>query len=195
MGDWLASDLVQTMTMCRVQVNKMKSRRNTPLDGALPRLLDAYDHGRLVPFLGAGVSVPVCPLWREFVENLARLAGLPPQLRSGKTTKRVVGSPDLIRRAADAVRRLKNDGGTPFVDSVSHALQPQQVGQKDSAAPVEPPVSLALAHIRWPLVLTTNDDDWFYALWNREYRADTGNPALAKMEVVWPWKSGLPKQY
>jgi hypothetical protein len=156
--------------------------KRVQFNNALPRLLDAYDHGRLVPFLGAGASVPLCPLWPEFVDNLERLAQ-----RHNKSDINDSGSLQseprgLIQRAAVAVRRLKNSGSLPFAKAIKIALQPRTASRRSKHRRREPPVSAALASIWWPLVLTTNYDDWFYALWNRGVEGEI--PAFSKMEVV-----------
>lgn len=42
----------------------------------MPNLMAAYDHGRLVPFLGGGASVGGCTLWPEFVAKLEGSPGI-----------------------------------------------------------------------------------------------------------------------
>ncbi len=42
----------------------------------LPLLVSTYMEGRLVPFLGAGMSVGRIALWDEFVKNLEDEAGI-----------------------------------------------------------------------------------------------------------------------
>src|SRR5262245_26540916 len=124
----------------------MKVIRNTQFQLALPRLLDAYDHGRLVPFLGAGASVPACSLWPEFVANLERLAGLGTRHRDGRSVERqVVGSQELIRLAADAVRRLKNERKISFNEAIKSAIVPRNHGSRRAPGSPVPPVIEALA--------------------------------------------------
>ena len=36
----------------------------------LPRLVTAYDRGILVPFLGAGMSVDLCPDWQKLIQAI-----------------------------------------------------------------------------------------------------------------------------
>ena len=40
-------------------------------DAILPQLVTLYDQGRLVPFVGAGLSDPTCRKWPEFINQLA----------------------------------------------------------------------------------------------------------------------------
>src|SRR5262245_53101752 len=142
--------------------SKKQALQNRQFETALPRLLGAYDRGRLVPFLGAGASVPACPLWPEFVENLETLAGLRPKSVKSKSPV-TQSSQHLIRRAAHAVRRLKNEGDVTFVEVIKGAIQSKKTKTSCPFDIHAPPVSSALAGIWWPLVLTTNYDDWFYA--------------------------------
>jgi len=113
-----------------------------------PKFLDeltmAYHRGRLVPFIGAGMSIDVCPGWDDFVAALERDADLPgrPQM-------------DPTSRAARAVRRMRLDPNKSLVHGVRSAL---------TTKPAPPPgQTLALAAVHWPLVLTTNYDDLYMA--------------------------------
>ncbi len=115
-------------------------------DRTLERLVAAYEKGRLVPFIGAGMSVPTCPGWAQFITSLERTAGTRPRSPSAE--------PDaLIRRAHTAVRTLRNDAPLRFADRVRHAL----IGRRHSP----PKQTEALARTWWPLVLTTNYDNCF----------------------------------
>jgi hypothetical protein len=122
----------------------------------LPSIIAAYDQGSLVPFIGAGASAGACELWGGFVRNLEIAANIrrrPPRRRL-----------ELVQRAARAVRTLKNDepqDGKGYFDIVRNSLLTKQ--------PIEPPTSKALAKFWWPLVVSTNYDDWFYKLWNDEH--------------------------
>ncbi|MSP60263.1 MAG: SIR2 family protein [Myxococcales bacterium] len=107
------------------------------------RLLSAYEAGKLVPFLGAGMSRDVCPSWDGFIAALERVAGLPA----------IAGSTDVVRRAHHAVRRLRSDGPVRFHAAVTEAL-----GARRAEAPEQ---TRALAAIHWPLTITTNYDDLY----------------------------------
>ncbi len=112
------------------------------------RLVTAYDRGLLVPFLGAGMSRPTCPLWSGFVAGLERMAG---DVCPGDAG----ASGALVRRAARATRRLRHDPDRSLADVVRATLSP--------SPQATPPQLRALARVPWPLVLTTNYDDLYLA--------------------------------
>jgi hypothetical protein len=114
---------------------------------ALPRLLASYEAGQLVPFLGAGMSVPACPKWPQLIENLEREAAIEPE-RRGKPE-----AVELVRRANAAVRTLKLANPGCFAAAVEKALVGTGAGT--------PAQTEALARTWWPLVLTTNYDGHF----------------------------------
>lgn len=115
-------------------------------DEALPRLAAAYDQGVLVPFLGAGMSVPACPSWKGLIEGLERCCGIDADGAGGEPA-------DLVRRGNRAVRFLKRQDGRAFIEGMRTTVYP--AGKK------VPPQTEALAQIWWPLVLTTNYDEHF----------------------------------
>jgi hypothetical protein len=132
---------------------------------ALRRMCRLYDDGFLTPFLGAGMSRPACPDWRGFVRQLEGHAGLPlDEARSSPA--------DLIRRADRVVRKLKHSGPDTFVTAVRAALS--------SNADV-PAQTRAVGQIWWPLVLTTNYDDWF--LWE-SFGTQRNHLSEPRMRVV-----------
>lgn len=110
----------------------------------------AYDSGRLVPFLGSGVSFPACRLWKEFVQELEVKAGYAPSRPiSDKPTPA-----EMVRWANKAMQHLRLTR-TPeeLIAAVRDALvQGTEI----------PPATAALAQGFWPLVLTTNYDDLFW---------------------------------
>ena len=79
----------------------------------LQRLVTAYETGRLVPFLGAGMSVPYCASWRKMIESLEADAGLSLD-PAGDGPK----ADELIRRANRAVRTLRNQIGGDFPETL-----------------------------------------------------------------------------
>jgi len=123
----------------------------------LPRLVAIAEAGRLVPFIGSGMSRPVCSDWLGFVQALEREAGTEPPADPGKRP-RTPSSDELIRRANAAVRALKGRADGALTQAVRRALI-------DTAAATRavPPQAAALARVRWPLVLTTNYDNCYAA--------------------------------
>lgn len=121
-------------------------------DEALPRLAAAYDQGVLVPFLGAGMSLPACPSWTGLITGLEEKCGIDPAVGS-------TAAVDLVRRANRAVRLLKRRDDQAFVDAMRGALYP--------AGKIIPPQTESLGRIWWPLTLTTNYDDYFHRAYHR----------------------------
>jgi hypothetical protein len=119
----------------------------------LPLLVSAYERGRLVPFLGAGMSAPACAQWGELVANLERLASVKPPGPVDATAAQPAGN--LTARADHAAAVLRNQGSTDeFWRKLRKALQ--------TSHPMEvSPQTRALAKLDWPLVITTNYDDMF----------------------------------
>lgn len=109
--------------------------------------------GRLVPFLGAGMSQKVCRDWNGMVEALEAAAGI--ALQGGEGGQACSDDLRLIRRAEKALEAL-NHGGRSTTDSLRDAL----LEGEPAAAP---PQTTALASASWPLVMTTNYDDLFLA--------------------------------
>jgi hypothetical protein len=116
----------------------------------VPRLVSSYVCGRLVPFIGSGMSIPACVSWTTLVENLETAAGgkgEPGRLRNADSAQ-------LIRIADAAVRTLQARTPGTFLREVENACL--------SRNPLEiPPQTRALAELWWPLVLTTNYDNLF----------------------------------
>ena len=120
----------------------------------LQEVRSAYARGRLVPFLGSGMSREVCRDWPGMIKALEASAGT----AGNASDARGSGSSELdyVRRAAQALAQLRLGRGETVADSVSKALL-----ENGPAAP--PPQTRALASLYWPLVLTTNYDDLFAA--------------------------------
>src|SRR6185295_9721753 len=114
-----------------------------------------YQRGRLVPFVGAGMSDPSLPLWDTFLSNLeqdakaARTAhGWPPETDGN-------GPPEVrAQRAKTIIRNLR--GEPCFISAVHRALLP------DGRRAAVPKQTMALAELRWPLIVSTNYDDLLY---------------------------------
>jgi hypothetical protein len=115
----------------------------------LPRLAASYEAGRLVPFIGSGMSRRTCTDWETFVRNLERRANVSEETAAaGAAPSREA----LIRRANNAVRVLKAAAPGVFARSVQQALASEEVKE------TIPRQTLALARVWWPLVLSTNYD-------------------------------------
>lgn len=111
----------------------------------VPRLANYYGRGLLVPFIGLGMSRPACSDWKGFVDSLASRA-------FGNVEEETSGQ-DLPRVADRAVRRLLASG--ELVDACKEALRGQSCE--------DPIQTRTLADLYWPLVITTNYDDWYPA--------------------------------
>jgi hypothetical protein len=72
------------------------------IDRALLRLVSTYQAGRLVPFIGSGMSRRVCTDWETFIEKLEDSVGKNNEANRSRNSR-----DDLIRRANNAVRELK----------------------------------------------------------------------------------------
>lgn len=114
---------------------------------ALPRLLTAYSKEELVPFTGAGLSAGPCTLWFNFVEGLCRYAELPHGPAAG------AAAGELIRLADRAVQVLLNRSDEALQTGVREAL-------KSADYRTVPQQTELLTRVYWPLILTTNYDDW-----------------------------------
>ncbi len=130
----------------------------------LPRLVHLQQRGQLVPFVGAGISYPVCPLWPVFVAKLEAEAGLGPGAAAGEPEGAAnrIGTPELIRRANVAVRRLRAAGPGRLTAAVGRAITGEAGGKLPRQAD-------GLARIAWPLILTTNYDNIMVeAVWRQQ---------------------------
>ena len=105
-------------------------------------LAAVYDRGCLVPFIGSGMSVPVCADWARFVDDLERQTGI---------HREVPREGGEIQRALSAIQRLRREG--------------RDIGAAVRAAVylddkfTKPTHSDALASLFWPLVCSTNYDE------------------------------------
>jgi hypothetical protein len=145
------------------------SRGEFTFDEVLPRLVGLYESGRLVPFIGAGMSMPNCRGWEPLVIGLEAAAGAP----AGEPDRKRVGSTakpkekprpeELIRRVIAATRRLKSGAGGEFEKAFESALfDPTHDGTL-------PKQTAALAAIWWPLVLTTNYDNFYVEAFSKAF--------------------------
>ena len=123
---------------------------DTKFESIIPRLLAAYERGRLVPFVGSGLSYPNCHLWPEFVKRLEKAAKIAAS-EENPSNYDEDDSDALIRQANTAVRKLRARNPDLFAWEVRKALWTKKRNT--------PPATASLAGIWWPLVLTTNYDD------------------------------------
>lgn len=114
-------------------------------DFEIESLRAPYDRGRLVPFIGSGMSIPACVSWQTFVDNLCTEAKLAPHHSQ---------SPNLIARAHMAVARLRTNGQEEFANVVDRSLW-------QTRQPI-PRQSELLAAIYWPIVCSTNYEDLYF---------------------------------
>jgi hypothetical protein len=150
-----------------------------------PRLRMAYSASELVPFIGAGMSIPACTGWQQFVEQLEREARSRSAIAaaSHRTALPVSGSA-LIERADRAVQFLSHLGDQELVAACRRAL----IGEHPDCVPAQ---IKALAETYWPIVLSTNYDDW-YASYARARPLILGRSrsdcqtVLARLEVNGP---------
>ncbi len=113
----------------------------------LPLLASSYEAGRLVPFLGAGMSRRKLAGWEGFVGKLEELADHSP-----------TGGGHLEVRAQRAAATIRNSHTEEeYLEIIGDALKGEEFDQ--SAIPGQ---TEALAAIYWPLSVSTNYDHLFY---------------------------------
>ena len=125
-----------------------------PFETILPRLVATYEIGRLVPFIGSGMSRQTCTDWATFIRQLEDAGGCAEAAAIESDTPRDV----LIRRANKAVRTLKRGEAGAFAKAVRAGLLTAGTDPR-----VIPPQTRSLARLSWPLVLTTNYDNCYAA--------------------------------
>jgi hypothetical protein len=125
----------------------------------VPWLVAAYENGKLVPFIGAGMSRPACADWLGLVKNLEDAAGLDSDSTEAAPS-------ELIRRSNDCVRYLKAKQSSEFAEVLLAALRSPD-WEKGIPKQTE-----ALAQLWWPLVLSTNYDDYYVAAFKQRWQKD-----------------------
>ena len=126
----------------------------------LPRLIATYETGRLVPFIGSGMSQRTCTDWATFIRQLESAAGGKKAARLDSKTPREV----LIGRANNAVRTLKLGAAGAFAKAVREGLLSKGVDPQ-----AIPPQTRVLAKLSWPLVLSTNYDNCYAAAFHKRF--------------------------
>lgn len=133
---------------------------NSSFEDVLPRLVASYEAGRLVPFIGSGMSQPACTDWVTFIRSLeskSEKLNVPPI--DSKTQR-----DELIRRANSAVNTLKRGERGAFAKAVRASL----LSEKNSPQEV-PSQTRSLARLWWPLVLSTNYDNCYAAAFQESF--------------------------
>src|SRR5262245_55472104 len=130
----------------------------------LPRLVGDYESGRLVPFIGSGMSDGACTNWQTMIERLERSAFGRTHGSSGRPDPK-----ELIERANSAVRALKSQRPGVLERAMRNAVALRNT---------IPPPTRSLASMWWPLILTTNYDNCYVAgfkeRWGNELHAIVG---------------------
>ena len=134
----------------------------TDFETVLPRLVSTYEAGRLVPFIGSGMSVRACTDWWTFISKLEAAVSNERRSAINNSTPR----DELIRRANSAVRMLKAREKGAFGQAVLGAL----ASAKNPAIPEQ---TKALARLWWPLVLSTNYDNCYVAAFHAQFKDST----------------------
>src|SRR5687768_316649 len=115
----------------------------------IPEIWGARLSGRLVPFIGAGLSRPRLHGWVGFLKQLNRLVGL--EQDDSKDWSKLNG--DQLNRIADrAALALRLIDEPKRRSIVNEALM-------DNGASPTPPQTEVLAAGFWPLWISTNYDD------------------------------------
>lgn len=114
----------------------------------IPHLAALHRGGKLVPFIGSGMSVPACAGWTPFISRLCIATGV-----SKEALKNDTPTAELLRRADDAMRVLRGWRADRRRDEIAKALR------SSNGALSMPRQTMALAESRWPLVITTNYED------------------------------------
>src|SRR5687767_4362692 len=83
----------------------------------LPRLVAAYETGRLVPFIGLGMSRPMCADWGGLVGGLERHAGIAADPITDRTEPA-----ELVRRANLAIAKLRHGPPGELTSAIDQSL-------------------------------------------------------------------------
>jgi len=145
--------------------------RSVEFQEILPLLVSSYQRGRLVPFLGAGMSTPNLTLWEKFVENLEKAA------HSDSDAK--INPEIRAQRVCTIIRNSKGHAG--FLEAVGSALKTECSENQSADIPVN---LLTLAKICWPLVVSTNYDDLFFQACRCRRLEDQKFPEEMRVEIL-----------
>jgi hypothetical protein len=126
----------------------------------LPRLVATYESGKLVPFIGVGMSRPMCASWPKLIEGLEKAASI----SDARALTDKTAPEELIQRANRAVETLRRAAR----DALAKALKKSLIPDDSPAVPMQ---TRTLARIAWPLVLTTNYDNAYVKAFEDEFGA------------------------
>ena len=125
-----------------------------PLDSVISGLRAARQNGRLVPFVGAGVSRPYCNSWKGFIQTLGESLLADLDLLRAATAPNA--SPEEMNRVADRLTAwLRLHSVNRQREFLRNALRSPQPGPAD----LLPLQAEALVANSWPLIITSNYDD------------------------------------
>jgi len=127
------------------------------VDNALDFLKATYRQGRLVPFIGSGLSARAVPSWPDLIQRLGELVGEPVGAIDQRTSDQ-----KLVTAAERILAKLRG--------------KDQRVGDLLRAAlgtHAATEATKALASTWWPLVLTTNYDGMFLNAFNADPQRET----------------------
>ena len=127
------------------------SRTNiVTLETATPWIAEARRAGTLVPFLGAGMSMPNCKGWKAFIQDLCNEFNYA-ELAATLAAPEGVPAERLYQVADRVASRLRL-----LPPGERQALLVKALRQEPAKAP---PQLEALTKVDWPLIITTNYDD------------------------------------
>ncbi|MBB5236194.1 SIR2 family protein [Deinococcus budaensis] len=155
--------------MSTLAVEGLEFRQVAPLLAAL------YRDGLLTPFVGSGMSLgapgqPACTSWRTFLVRLAGGAGLRDLPAAFEDPARSP-TPEQCYRLADKVTMMLRAHPRQARDEVFRRAL------KETPEFIPPTPQLrALTRLDWPLVLSTNYDDLYWAARQDTLRAETHPP-------------------
>jgi SIR2-like protein len=118
-----------------------------PVDDALPRLSSLYQRGVLVPFIGSGMSVPVCCGWDAFISALTKSIGVVSVNKSKIQDSRI-----KYQLADKAVGRLASK-------TINDSSNIYRSALRGSSTNLNETFTEKLATLYWPLAISTNYDD------------------------------------
>ena len=165
-----------------IETSDLPNTANFKFRDIITRLAVLYRQGLLVPFIGSGMSAPSCATWQPFIENLAGSLGIQLPARPGRS-KLVEEFLERARAASISIpKEIDNASGTieattlyrlaDKVIAVMRSMTTEERGSHLRAAlnkgsnegeieiPTQPK---SLASIAWPLAITTNYDDLYFA--------------------------------
>ena len=131
-----------------------------PLDNSLlPNLVTLYQRGLLVPFIGSGMSRPTCTSWNIFLATLAHQAGMDDDARKLTDATATLESAALYRIADTVVHKMHALPHAEKARRYREGIHNHPVGSQ----PIPAQMKALTDGLYWPLVLTTNYDDLYWA--------------------------------